>query len=664
MNTIRTGRWSGMVRNGLAAGAACIAATGGLAAATLPTFAEISQPPPQQPAARTTLFSIERADLDRTLVDPKDAALKAALKMIPARLRELPGDIPELGQVPPGVFDLIDKCFGRSVRLAATYDQRNQQGGFFGAGVVLSIGAADEKDARDIHGIVAGLLKTLGDAAPPTEDSSAHPGMTELPTPVGVVRFGPRRAVDGWRYEVHVGGCDPDGAFGSLRAITMQGASAFLRTTFDGSPLTPLFEMLMQMAGGEAEEAIRQLQDAGLIGPNAVRYETAWGHTETGFRSTSRAVGMGKVPAAAAARPALSDSDLRLLPADTVLGSLAKFDAQPAITQLQQVVEGSEEVQQAIAQIRAALGIDPVEDVLKTFGDVIGVYLSDATGGGTIGSGVLVIGLKDAPRLAAANSRLVARLNAELAKEHAARGYIRVKAWKHDGVEFHTMQTPGLPVPLEPTYCIGEKYLIVALTPQAAIAAARQATGKGDGGLLAGPAGASFPSGRKFSTISFTHAPRMLQRGYPLLSLSGSFLANGLRSRTSDRDPGLIVPTYGELSRGVAPAVSYAYWDGDDYVTERTGDRSLLVNLGVALGTVSEFAPVIGGALAVVAGVQNSSRAARQAVPPPPPPPPAPGERDDKRPNFMLLPNGSAPDERGPAPARPGRPFDPERGAP
>ncbi|MCW5766428.1 MAG: hypothetical protein KIT68_10700, partial [Phycisphaeraceae bacterium] len=610
-----------------------------------------------------TLFSIERADLDRLLVDPKDAALKAALKMLPARLRELPGDIPELRQVPPGVFDLIDKCFGRSARFAATYDQKNQQGGFFGAGLVLSIGAADEKDAREIHGIVAGLLKSLGDQAPPTEDSTAHPGMTELPTPVGVVRFGPRRSADGWRYEIHVGGSDPDGAFSPLRAITMQGASAFLRTTFDGAPLTPLFEMLVQMAGGEAEGAVKQLEDAGLIGPNAVRYETAWGHTDAGFRSTSRAVGMGKVPAAAAARAALSDADLRLLPADTVLGSLAKFDPQPAIAQLQQVIDSSQEAQEAIAQIRGALGVDPVEDVLKTLGDVVAVYLSDSTGGGTIGSGVLVIGLKDAAKLSAANKRLVGRLNAELAKEHAARGYVRVKAWKHDGVEFHTLQTPGLPVPLEPTYCISDRYLVVALTPQAAIAAVRQAAGKGDGGLLAGPAGASFPSGRKFSTISFTHAPRMLQRGYPLLSMSGSFLANGLRSRTTDRDPGLIVPTYADLAKGVAPAVGYAYWDGDDYVTERTGDRSLLVNLGVALGTVSEFAPVIAGALAVAAGAQNSTRAARQAVPPPPPPPP-PGEREDKRPNFMLLPAGGNPDDDVLPPAWPGGPFESERGAP
>lgn len=582
------------------------------------------------PPARTTVFAIDHADLDHFLVDPRDAGLKAALKMIPARLRELPGEIPEFGRIPQGVFDLIAKLQGRAARLGVSYDGKNQDKSFFGAGLIASIGANDEKDAGEIHALITGLLNGIGDDLPPIAASKEYPSMSELPTPAGSVRFGPRRSADGWRYEIHLGTGDPEGVFKELTTISIPGSKTFLRAFFDGFPLTPLLAMLADAAGGQGDDVLKQLQDGGLIGPDAVRYQFAVAHTDTGVSSVTRAVGMGKHAAAAGGKLYLAADDLRLLPADTTMGSLSKFSIAPMIAELDKAADASPEVRQFMDGFRKELGFDLVQDVLRSIGDVAAAYLSDSTGGGTLGSGVFVLGLKDSAKFTAAHEKFTTRLNAELAKRRAANGYVRIKSWMHDGVRFHSVQFPGLPVPLEPTYCIGDKHLVVGLTPQAAIAAVRQSAGKGDGGLMSGPAAGSFPK-RQFTSISYSDTRRFVSTGYPIVSLMGSALANAVRSRTGDRDPGVIVPVYAELAKGVRPAVSFGYWDNDDYVTESSGDRSLLVNLASGFGAISEFAPVIVAATAAI-GAANAQRSARMIEPPQP----APDGR--RRPNFMVIP--------------------------
>lgn len=83
---------------------------------------------------------------------------------------------------------------------------------------------------------------------------------------------------------------------------------------------------------------------------------------------------------------------------------------------------------------------------------------------------------------------MVAFANAALVQNNEVGRYLRVRSWKEQGVELMSLRFHGLPIPLELTYAATESWFIVGVTPQATLAAALQAAGKGDAGWLGCPA--------------------------------------------------------------------------------------------------------------------------------------------------------------------------------
>src|SRR5262249_19782929 len=144
-------------------------------------------------------------------------------------------------------------------------------------------------------------------------------------------------------------------------------------------------------------------------------------------------------------------------------------------------------------------------------------------------------------------------------------GYVRLVTSKDGDNDLMTLRFNGIPVPLEITFALTDNWLILAPTPQAALAASRQASGKGDSGLMSNKTfSAPYPSDKKAVAITFSDTARNLAGGYTFLSLVGSAVANGVRSPTdTKRDPGLIVPVYNDLKRDIRPSIGYTYWRGD-----------------------------------------------------------------------------------------------------
>jgi hypothetical protein len=200
--------------------------------------------------------------------------------------------------------------------------------------------------------------------------------------------------------------------------------------------------------------------------------------------------------------------------------------------------------------------------------------------------------------------------NSELSKPNTAKGYIRIRPWQDGDTHLFSINFPGLPVPFELTYALKGNWLIAGLTPQAALAAARQAdTAKGGKGIRDNPAFQSVVGGKEIVSFSFVDTPRTMREGYQFVSLAGSALANAVRSHTdSSREPGLIVPTFGELKAGARPMVSFSYWRGDDMVSESHADRSMLVNATGAVGAAAPFFPVIAALIGGGAAAANQNR--------------------------------------------------------
>jgi hypothetical protein len=560
--------------------------------------------------ARAVLL-LERSALEKMVVDPRDEGLARAVAMLPARIRELPGEVPGLARIPPPALDLALAILSNPGRLGVTYNADDKLGGAFGVGLVASVLTSDEVQAQSMHGVVSAFLATAGEELR-TEPSKAFPSMTEIRgIPVGkLVRVGPRRAADGWRYEVHAGSAGhPEEMFASLPRPVREGFEPVLRARLDLSALTPLAEELRAMAGAdpEADRGFEAMERAGLFGAEGMRYSYQFGYlpdrslgysVTEGIRRRAAAMGIESTPLAA--------DDLRSVPADAYWAGLRRIDLGPVVELLRGMSESQPEAGQGLRRFTEATGVDLLTDVLGSLGGTVGWYMSDTTGGLGLMSAVALVQFKDRARFDTASAKLAAFANAALAGP--SRGYFRVRQWTEGDARMATLTFPGLPVPIELTYTTTERFLILAMSPQAALAAARQATGHGDGGLMANAAFASvLPKGRELESVGFTDVGRTMSAGYQFVSLFGSALANMARSpRDPGREPGLIVPPLNELKRDARARVDFGYWDGDNLVHETHGNRSLLVEACGSAGAASPFVPVIVAAAAAAgAGAQQ-----------------------------------------------------------
>ncbi|MFN9132793.1 MAG: hypothetical protein ACK5XO_08935, partial [Phycisphaerales bacterium] len=276
------------------------------------------------PAARETIVSLELAGMDQILIDPKDAALRRALMMVPSRLAELPDELPD-GEEAKDLFTLLRELYARPARIIVQYrmpDQKVSAESPFGVGVLLSFGMADKPSADRAQAAVNALLEQ----APMPEDpqpSKAAPSMLELETPGGLVRWGPRNSGAQWRYEVQLGSLNgtADAVFPAMTPVksSFGEIQPYRVARGDLAPLTPLIGMLGGIAAGDptVANALRNAQDAGQIGEEAVRYEVTSGHANDRTVTQTRIVGLKPYAGAGGySLTPLSADDLRLIPGD------------------------------------------------------------------------------------------------------------------------------------------------------------------------------------------------------------------------------------------------------------------------------------------------------------------------------------------------------------
>ncbi len=568
-----------------------------IAGASLASAASVQPENKKQP---TPVLVVDYAGAGALLVDKKDRALKDALAMLPTRIRELPGEIPGADQIPPPVLDTLLTLLTNPARLAVTFDQDRQDEGMFGLGAVISFGPGEEKAVTEMHGTINAVLAMAGGAGE-AEASTKYDQMLEIPSPAGgIIRYGPRQGKDGWRYEMHAGvSADPDGVFGALPS-PMAGLTTIARAKLDFRPIGPAIEQHLEAMGGDAGEQVTgMLKGMGIVGPDAIRYSWQSGYTKDemvsyttieGLKKHAKNMGVPTTP--------LKDSVFALIPSDASVAALYQADLSGTLDTIKEALEQDPNAAQGLEQFEGATGVNPIDDLLGCLGGTFGFYMSESTGG-QLASMIAFVSLSDRARFEQAHLKLVGFANAMLASEEAARGYAKVRSWTDGDTQLFSMAFPGIPVPVEVTWALQGDWLVVGMMPQSTLAAARQIAGKGDKGLRDNKSFAALlPAGKQLNSFSFIDSPKLMKDGYQYVCLAGSAIANAVRSpHDPDREPGLIVPPLNELRAGAKPLFTYAYWSGDDYVTESHADRSFLVNTCGVIGAASPFFPLIGAAI-------------------------------------------------------------------
>lgn len=582
--------WNGLVR-GVWIGV--LGATMALAAGARAWGQEAAAARPQ------TVLAVEFAGAEALVADPKDAALAAALEMVPARVAELPREMPQVDQPVWRIVELLLDLLHRPMRIAVVYNEEQPEGAF-GYGLIVGFRAHDGDDARRVHGAVNALL-ALAERLPPRNPSARFAPMLEVATPMGVIRYGPREAGGQWWYELLVASVgDPDAAFARAAEPLYPGLSPVVRGRLDLRALTPMKDMLAMFAGKNregVEEVASHLQRVGLVGPEAMRVDFEGGYTADrsvmvtvvrGARRYVEALGLPVEP--------LERADLGVIPADATVASIARVNLRPIESLLAGTSPLGEALAGAVEEFHRRTGVHLLDDVVRAMGDLAVAYMSDATGGGSLTSLVVLMEVSDRARLSGANDILLELANTLADQMPLGPGYVRLARWNEGESDLFSLRFRGLPVPLELTYALTDRWLVVGLTPQAVLAAVRQATGRGDEGLASNPAFAAvMPADVQPVSIRFVDTARAMQWGYGLVSLGGSLVANVVRSpNDAGREPGLVVPPFHELRRGVRARIRCTYWRGDDLVDEMHGDRSVLVNLAAEAGVVARVVPVLG----------------------------------------------------------------------
>lgn len=568
-------------------------AIGLVAVVGLTTSVSIAQP---EPYTKGTVLIVDTASMDRMLPDAKDQGLVRALAMLPGRVKELPGELPDLPPEAAGIFNTVMTCIGKPFRLMVAYDGDLPTGGLFGYGIGISFLIGDEAAAGEVHTTVSGLMAQSGQRIKKT--GTRWKGMSDIQTPVGLVSFGPRNAKDGWRYEVVFGTMnDADGA-AAAALPKADGFEPLIRARMDFAGLTPLKDMANQLgAGGPmVEEMLSGVKEMGLIGEQAVKISYIAGITKD--ESVSLSTWEGVKPFAGTlhlSQTPLTPADYAVVPADATDVYMAKIGEDGFGYLLASVLQLGDEGQEVLSQIKQHTGVDLQKDLLDAMGGTAAVYMSETTGGGGLTSMVAMMKFRDRAKAVGAMNKFAAAANQAVEESDLPAAYINVASWKDGETDLMTLRFPGVPVPLELTMAMTKEWLVFSPIPQGAVAAARQASGKGDGGLMANASFRSrLPEGKPLVSMSFSDTPRTMKDGYGLLSMAGSAVSNLVRSpHGATRDPGLVVPLYKELATGARSRVTFTYWRGEDLVTETRADRSGLVSAAGSLAMMLKIAPAL-----------------------------------------------------------------------
>lgn len=582
--------------------------------------------PAGQPAAQEqpvqTMLVAERVGASEWLRSPKDKAIVDAVAMLPARLLELRQTVPDLQQVPEAVFALLPRLAAHPARIAITNKGFDQQTGMPGIGAVLSFLCPDEADARSFTAQFNTLRETAQLPFTPV-DSTRFPGMSDLPLPMGVLSYGPRKSADGWRFEfIFAAIDDADAPFAALPAKPA-GQNTLVRARADlaaWSPIVSMFAGFVAMGSPGGQNVMKELREAGILGTDAISLDlvATGGETEStwtlGVRKAAKFA-----DAWGAVREPLTSAHFAIIPADASFVTIKRTNVVHQWNSIKQQIAAAgpgNEIAGFIEQFEQHTGVNLESDIIAALGDTVITYFSESTGGSSPLSGVVAVRIANPAKLAGALEKMTSTANAALRQNVPPPAAVEFARFTQGNVAFTQLRFPGLPVPVEPTLAAVGEWLIIGVTPQAATIGARYASGAPGAGLASNAAYKNglwtLPGGAQPTFVTFVDNAHNLRDGYSSLMFMGSALANLARSSTTaatPREPGMIVPPLADLVAGARPSLMQTYWTGDDMIIESRGDSSVLVTLGGLFGA-ADAAPFIAG---LVTGAGIGAGAASEA---------------------------------------------------
>jgi len=410
------------------------------------------------------LLSFYCAGADKVFVDPKDAALLEALRLIDDRLLELPHELQAEDQIPPDAIPMATRLFAGPFSLRVGISGDAMPGMPIPIFAQLALPELEPGEGREVAARVGRLLEMTG--LPPAQFDE-H-GLASLPGPVPAW-FGSQHG----SFLMAVGKTtEPVVSIGEH--ILPEGVQPTLVLRADYARFFDVFMGFAEAYGGEEVSEMNQMFE--LFGLDELRFEFAAGADGERSHSVMRMPGYAAAMRESGMLPAkpMSLDALRFIPEDAVWAYAGAMNAQGGMELMLEMVEddfaqatGGGDPLEMVAGMLG--GVHLMDDFVAHLGSSYGFYASDTTGGGGLLSSVMFLELASPDEFYETTETLSSMLNA-IASQHA-QGYVLARYWEHEGTDYETLTFPGLPVPFEPTMAHAKGHLFVGLTPAATMAA-------------------------------------------------------------------------------------------------------------------------------------------------------------------------------------------------
>jgi hypothetical protein len=162
----------------------------------------------------------------------------------------------------------------------------------------------------------------------------------------------------------------------------------------------------------------------------------------------------------------LSADDLRSVPADSLFAAGLSLDPSRAMRMLQMAVtvmsNGRDNLSQMFDQFRRETGVDLQQDLIAHLGS--SWVLCNGAGDGWFSGLTLTANLKDAQAFGESVETLIKTAMIESRDQYSGPEFIRYQYQQHSITSVRVRQ---FPFPIEPSWCVTDDRLIVALYPQA-----------------------------------------------------------------------------------------------------------------------------------------------------------------------------------------------------
>jgi hypothetical protein len=488
---------------------------------------------------------------------------------------------------------------------AAYIEELKPKDGGVDATAALVINAGDQKD--DVNSAIEELLKLL----PPekgiyefTEEAGIKWRRGLTPPHIPEIRVG-------WKDEyliIAVG----EGTATQLLERMNGSAPKWLAEIRDEHPIerelslgylnvAGVLERVRPLAEANDPKAWPVVEKLGLTSIRAIHGIS--GYDEVACKSVAHIVTDGSRPGLLGLLPykPLEKGDLLPIPKDALLGLAASVDAAELWDHGVKIASDIEprakdEVEKALWEIETKLGVNVREDILGSLGDAWVAYLPSGELMISWLNSAAAVRVKDADALSKAVEKLVDRAQAELGRHPEGVAINESELGEHT---LYSLQLPA-PAPISPSWCVGDDWLVVSLSPQAV----RSVLERKAEDSLSEAEGVSKVLEAKdgVAALAYQDTPQLVESVYPWLQIGVQMAAGELRKHGIEVDA-TALPSKEVVLKHLKPAIATVSHSSDGF--HFTSRHSLPGG-----GNLAAAAPV--GVALMLPAVQGARQAAQQ----------------------------------------------------